>query len=91
MARIDRTRGFRTADRAANVPAVTESPKKPPPRSGRPPEGGWELGAGGLTKVAWGVVVVLLVALGVLLLVSGYMGYGGIILVLAAAAAVNLL
>jgi len=89
-ARIDAPRGFRTADRAANVPAVTETPKKPP-RSGRPPEGGWELGAGGLTKVAWGVVVVLLVALGVLLLVSGYMGYGGIILVLAAAAAVNLL
>jgi hypothetical protein len=73
----------------ANVRAVTETP--PPRRQGRPPESGWELGAGGLTKVAWGVVVVLLVALGVLLLVSGYIGYGGIILVLAAAAAVNLL
>ena len=74
----------------ANVPAVTDPPP-PPRRQGRPPESGWELGAGGLTKVAWGVVVVLLIALGVLLLVSGYMGYGGIILVLAAAAAVNLL
>ena len=75
---------------AANVRAVTESPP-PPRRQGRPPESGWELGAGGLTKVAWGVVLVLLIALGVLLLVGGYMGYGGIILVLAAAAAVNLL
>jgi hypothetical protein len=74
----------------ANVPAVTETPP-PPRRQGRPPESGWELGAGGLTRVAWGVMVVLLIALGVLLLVSGYMGYGGIILVLAAAAAVNLL
>lgn len=80
----------RDRDPSGNVPAVPETPPKRP-RSGRPPESGWELGAGGLTKVAWGVVVVLLVALAVLLLVSGYMGYGGIILVLAAAAAVNLL
>jgi hypothetical protein len=69
---------------------VTETPQKRP-RPARPPEGGWEFGAGGLTRVAWGVMVVLLIALAVLLLVSGYMGYGGIILVLAAAAAVNLL
>ena len=45
----------------ANVPAVTDPPP-PPRRQGRPPESGWELGAGGLTKVAWGVVVVLLIA-----------------------------
>lgn len=69
-------------------------PPTPPPkprRSARPPESGWELGAGGLGKVAWGVLTVLLAALGVLLLASGYMGYGAIILILAAAAAVNLL
>jgi hypothetical protein len=74
---------------------VTTPPPTPPPpkprRSARPPESGWELGAGGLGKVAWGVLTVLLVALGILLLASGYLGYGAIILILAAAAAVNLL
>ena len=35
-------------------------------------------------------LAILLAALGVLLLASGYVGYGGIILILAAAAAVNL-
>jgi hypothetical protein len=59
-------------------------------RPARPPETGWELGAGGLTKVAWAILAILLLGLGVLLLASGYIGYGGIILVLAAAAAVNL-
>ena len=67
------------------------SPKPKPRRSARPPETGWELGAGGLTKVAWAVLAVLLAGLAVLLFVSGYMGYGGIILILAGAAAVNLL
>jgi len=70
---------------------VTSSPPPKPRRSARPPESGWELGAGGLGKVAWGVLAVLLVVLGVLLLASGYLGYGGLILILAAAAAVNLL
>ena len=68
--------------------------RTPPPkqrRSARPPESGWELGAGGLGRVAWAILAVLLVALGVLLLASGYLGYGAIILILAAAAAVNLL
>lgn len=65
------------------------SPEPRKPR--RPPESGWELGAGGLGKVSWAVLAVLLVGLGVLLLASGYMGYGAIILILAAAAAVNLL
>ncbi|WP_217914236.1 hypothetical protein [Miltoncostaea marina] len=68
---------------------MTVEPRKQ--RRARPPERGWELGAGGLGKVSWGVLAVLLVGLGVLLLASGYMGYGGIILILAAAAAVNLL
>jgi hypothetical protein len=40
--------------------------------------------------VAWAVLAILLLGLGVLLLASGYIGYGGIILVLAGAAAVNL-
>ena len=71
---------------------VPETSQKPKPRkSARPPETGWELGAGGLTKVAWAVLAVLLAALAVLLLLSGYIGYGGIILILAGAASVNLL
>ena len=46
---------------------------------------------GGPTYPAWiAGAGLLLVALGVILLVSGYIGYGGMILVLAAAAAVNL-
>lgn len=65
-------------------------PTQKPRRSARPPETGWEFGASGLSKVAWAILAVLLVALGVLLLVSGYTGYGGMILILAAAAAVNL-
>ena len=81
---------MRAPRRGANVRPVPE-PSDKPRRSTRPPETGWELGASGLTKVAWGVLALLLTALGILLLVSGYTGYGGIILVLAAAAAVNLL
>ncbi len=61
-----------------------------PRRDGRPPDSGWELGAGGLTRMAWLVLTLLLIALSVLLFVSGYVGYGGMILVLAGAAAVNL-
>lgn len=83
-------RPVRVRRRGANVPLVPAPPDKPR-RSARPPETGWELGAGGLTKVAWGVLALLLVALGMILLVSGYTGYGGMILVLAVAAAVNLL
>jgi hypothetical protein len=70
---------------------VVPEPIEKPRRSARPPEHGWELGAGGLTKLAWGILALLLMALGVLLLVSGYIGYGGMILILAGAAAVNLL
>jgi len=82
-------RPVRVRPRGANVPPVPAPPDKPR-RSARPPETGWELGAGGLTKVAWAVLALLLVALGVVLLLAGYMGYGGMILILAAAAAVNL-
>jgi hypothetical protein len=66
------------------------SEREKPRRPARPPETGWELGAGGLTKASWAILAILLVALAVLLLASGYMGYGGMILILAAAAAVNL-
>ena len=69
------------------MPETSQKPK----RSARPPETGWELGAGGLGKVGWSVLTVLLVSLAVLLLFSGYTGYGGMILILAGAAAVNLL
>jgi hypothetical protein len=62
-----------------------------PRRDGRPPDSGWELGAGGLTKVAWGVMTAILLALALLLFTTGYIGYGWMIVVLAAAAAVNLL
>lgn len=56
-----------------------------------PPETGWDLGAGGLTKASWATLAVLLVALAVLLGVVGYIGYGAMIPILAAAAAANLL
>lgn len=57
----------------------------------RPREAGWTLGAGGLPKPVWGGIAVLLAALGVALIASGYLGYGALMLILAAAAAVNLL
>lgn len=66
-------------------------PTETPGRARRPPERGWELGAGGLTRASWLTLACLLAALGALLLVSGYIGYGAIIVILAAAAAVNLL
>ena len=40
------------------MPETSEKPKR---RSARPPETGWDLGAGGLGKVAWSVLAVLLV------------------------------
>jgi len=61
-----------------------------PPRDERPPGSGWELGAGGLSRVGWAVVGAILFALAVLLFATGYVGYGLMILVLALAAAVNL-
>lgn len=80
---------MRVRGRAANVGPVSRTTEKPR-RHARPPETGWELGASGLTKASWVTLAVLLAALGVLLLASGYIGYGGIILILAGAAAVNL-
>ena len=60
-------------------------------RTPRPPDEGWALGAGGLPKASWATLAALLVALGVILLTAGYLGYGAMILILAVAAAVNLL
>ena len=55
-----------------------------------PPEQGWTLGAGGLPRAFWAVMTVLLVGLAALILILGYTTYGALVLVLAAAAAVNL-
>jgi hypothetical protein len=65
-------------------------PKEPPRRRGAPPERGWALGAGGLPRAFWGSLAFLLVCLAVLLLVLDYYGYGSLVLILAAAASVNL-
>jgi hypothetical protein len=56
-----------------------------------PPEAGWTFGASGVPNVAWGTLAVLLGILAAYLLVVGYVGYGAVIAILAAAAAVNLL
>lgn len=61
-----------------------------PRRDGRPHDSGWELGAGGLSRVGWAVLTLLLLGLAVSLFVTGYVGYGWMIGVLALAAAVNL-
>lgn len=61
------------------------------PRDRRHPESGWALGAGGLPKPVWAGLAGLLLILGVLLLIGGYLGYGALIVIIAAAAAVNLL
>ena len=61
-----------------------------PRRRGTPPEAGWALGAGGLPKAFWGTLSALLLALAILILVLGYYGYGSLVAILAAAAAVNL-
>lgn len=60
------------------------------PRRGTPPEKGWALGASGLSRAAWGGVALMLVALSILLFALGYYGYGALVGILAAAAAVNL-
>jgi hypothetical protein len=61
------------------------------PGARRPSHAGWTLGAGGLPKPVWAGMALLLMIVGVVLLLSGYMGYGVLILVVAAAAAVNVL
>jgi hypothetical protein len=61
-----------------------------PRRRGAPPERGWALGATGLSRAVWGGLAVVLLALAVLLFLVDYHGYGALVTVLAAAAAVNL-
>lgn len=68
-----------------------EQREPPPRRRVVPPDAGWQLGADGLTRASWAVLAILLVGLGVLLLGSGYIGYGAMVLILAGAAGVNLL
>lgn len=63
---------------------------EPPDKRTRAPGAGWELGAAGLGKASWLALTGILFVLGIGLLAGGYVGYGGMILILAAAAAVNL-
>lgn len=70
--------------------ATTREKRTKRRRPAGPPEGGWALGAGGLPRAFWGTLAVLLLALAVYLLAVGYVGYGGVIVILALAAAVNL-
>jgi hypothetical protein len=44
-----------------------------------------------LSKVAWLVTVAILLIAAILVLISGYLGYFGVLVAVAAAAAVNLL
>jgi hypothetical protein len=69
---------------------TSENPKRRRLPSG-PPEAGWTFGADGFPRVAWAVLVVCLVGLSIFLFLTGYIGYGVVIAILAAAAAVNLL
>ncbi len=55
-----------------------------------PPERGWTLGAEGLPIAFWAVMAILLLALGGFILWQGYHTYAILVMVLAAAAAVNL-
>lgn len=57
----------------------------------RAPGQGFSLGADGFSKAFWVFMTVVLVAIGVVLLTSGYVGYGAMITVIGAAAAVNVL
>jgi hypothetical protein len=70
---------------------MTEVHERPRRRPSGPPETGWALGAQGMPKPAWATIAVLLLALAVYLLLVGYVGYGTMVAVLAAAAAVNLI
>ncbi len=55
-----------------------------------PPVGGWGFGAKGIPSGFWMGLSILLLALAILLLASSYTGYGVLVVVLAVAAAVNL-
>jgi len=53
--------------------------------------GGWGFGAAGLPRGFWGGLATILGIVAILLLVSGYMGYGVMLAILAVAAAANLI
>lgn len=61
------------------------------PDQKRPPAQGWSLGADGFSRAFWVVMAVVLWGIGLGLLMSGYVGYGGMLVVLGVAAAVNVL
>jgi hypothetical protein len=70
------------------VGSMAPEPRKK--RSVAPPEQGWTLGADGFPPAAWIALAALLGAFALLLMAVGYIGYGAMIAILAAAAAVNL-
>jgi hypothetical protein len=74
---------------AERTPPATVT-REEPGQAKRPPGAGWELGAAGLGKVFWVGLTILLTVIGAVLLLTGYIGYGAMILVLALAAGVNL-
>ena len=75
----------------ASLPSVNEGDTRRRRRPSGPPEAGWTFGASGFPRVAWGTLAALLAVLAAYLLAVGYLGYGAVIALLAAAAAVNLL
>lgn len=76
----------RPAERTPPAAVTREEPEQ----TKRPPGAGWELGAAGLGKVSWVALTILLAVIAAVLLLTGYIGYGAMILVLALAAGVNL-
>lgn len=61
------------------------------PDEKRPPGSGWSLGADGFSKAFWVFMTVVLAGIGLILLTSGYVGYGAMLMVIGVAAAVNVL
>jgi hypothetical protein len=51
----------------------------------------WQDGPVSIGRIAWLVTVLLCVLAGLILLLSGYQGYGAVVLVVGASAAINLL
>lgn len=60
-----------------------------PPDKQREPGSGFSLGADGFSKAFWVFMTLVLLGIGAILLTSGYVGYGGMLVVIGLAAAVN--
>lgn len=60
-------------------------------RPSGPPVGGWGFGAAGIPSGVWIGLSSILLVVSVVLLATDYTGYGALLLVLAFAAAVNLI